>query len=153
VTGRIVSPHKTRQGIDDVQVWEPGAARSRRAMHAAGFEAGWDAEALMPHHRAVIAGAQRGCGREVLSLDGTYAHHERGLKIWAVQKAWDQVEHRLVPDQTVVTAILANRTRLDGIEVRGQLPNRAEEALAYVQATVREISTQMEEARGRVLEL
>ena len=33
---------------------------SRQAMHAAVFEAGWDAEALMPHHRAVIAHEHRG---------------------------------------------------------------------------------------------
>jgi hypothetical protein len=153
VTGLILSPNKTLQGIYDVQVWEPGAARSRRAMHEAVFEAGWDAEALMPHHRAVIAGAHRGGGREVISLDWTYVHHERGLKIWAVKKAWDHVENRLVPYQTVVTAVLANRTRLDGIEVRVQLPNRDEEEMAYLQETVREHYTQMEAARGRLLEL
>jgi hypothetical protein len=153
VTGLILSPHKTLQGIYAVQVWEPGAPRSRRAMHEAVFEAGWDAEALMPHHRKVVAGAHRGGGREVISLDWTYAHHERGLNIWGVKKAWDHVEKRLVPYQTVVTAVLANRTRLDGIEVRVQPPNRYEEEMAYLQETVRERYTQMEEARGRVLEL
>jgi hypothetical protein len=153
VTGLLLSPHKTLQGIYAGQVWEPGAGRSRRAMHEAVFEAGWDAEALMPHHRAVIAGAHRGCGREVISLDWTYAHHERGLKIWGVKKAWDHVAKRLVPYQTVVTAVLANRTRLDGIEVRVQPPKRYEEEMAYLNETVRESYTQMEEARGRVLEL
>jgi hypothetical protein len=82
VTGLLLSPHKTLQGIYDLQVWEPGAPHSRRAMHEAVFEAGWDAEALMPRHRAVIARAHRGCGREVISLDWTYAHHERGRKRW-----------------------------------------------------------------------
>jgi hypothetical protein len=70
-----------------------------------------------------------------------------------VKKAWDHVEHRLAPYQTVVTAVMANRARLDGIEVLVQPPHRQEEAMAYVQATVRESYTQMEEARGRVLEL
>src|SRR5437016_10073667 len=49
VTGLILSPNKTLQGIYDGQVWEPGAPHSRRAMHEAVFEAGWAADALMPH--------------------------------------------------------------------------------------------------------
>src|SRR5438128_9499054 len=153
VTGLILSPNKTLQGIYDGQVWEPGAPHSRRAMHEAVFEAGWAADALVPDHRAVIAGAHRGHGREVISLDWTYAHHERGQKIWGVKKAWDHVEHRLAPYQTVVTAVLANRARLDGIEVLVQQPNRQDEELAYLQETMRESYSQMEEARGRVLEL
>ena len=153
VTGLMLRPHKTLQGIDDMQVWEPGVSHSRRAMHEAVFEAGWAADALMPCHRAVIAGAHRGGGRAVISLDWTYAHHERGLKIWGVKKAWDHVEHRMAPYQTVVTAVIANRARLDGIEVLVQQPNQQEEELAYVQETVRESYTQMEVARGRVLEL
>jgi hypothetical protein len=70
-----------------------------------------------------------------------------------VQKAWDHVEHRLAPYQTVVTAVLANRARLDGIEVLVQQPNRQDEELAYVPETMRASSPQMEEARGRVLAL
>jgi hypothetical protein len=89
----------------------------------------------------------------VISLDWTYAHHERGLHIWGVKPAWDHVEHRLVPYQTVVTAVIANRARLDGIEVVVQQPARAEEEMAYVQETVRESYAQMDDARGRVLEL
>ena len=153
VTGLLLSPNKTLQGIYDLQVWEPGAPHSRRAMHEAVFEAGWAADALMPHHRAVIAGAHRGCGREVISLDWTYAHHERGFQIWGVKKAWDHVERRLAPYQTVVTAVIANRARLDGIEVLVQPPKQREEELAYLQETVRASYPQMEEARGRVLEL
>jgi hypothetical protein len=153
VTGLLLSPNKTLQGIYDLQVWEPGVPHSRRAMHEAVFEAGWDAERLMPRHRAVIAKAHRGCGREVISLDWTYAHHERGRKIWGVKKAWDHVAQRLVPYQTVVTAVIANQVRLDGIEVLVQQPNQQEEELAYLQETVRESYPQMEEARERVLEL
>jgi hypothetical protein len=153
VTGLLLSPNKTLQGIYDMQVWEPGAPPSRRAMHEAVFEAGWAADALMPHHRAVIAGAHRGRGREVISRDWTYAHHERGRKIWGVKKAWDHVKQRLVPYQTVVTAVMAHRTRLDGLEVLVQQPNQQEEELAYLQETVRESSPQMEAVRGRVLEL
>jgi hypothetical protein len=153
ITGLLLSPNKTLQGIYDGQVWEPGAPRSRRAMHEGVFEAGWAADALMPHHRAVIADAHRGRGREVISLDWTYAHHERGPKIWGVKKAWDHVDHRLASYQTVMTAVIANRARLDGIEVLVQQPNRQEEELAYLQETMCESYTQREEARGRVLEL
>ena len=63
------------------------------------------------------------------------------------------MEHRLAPYQTVVTAVIANRARLDGIEVLVQQPSRQEEELAYLQETVRASYSQMEDVRGRVLEL
>jgi hypothetical protein len=153
VTGLLLSPNKTLQGIYDGQVWEPDMPRSRRAMHEAVFEAGWAAEALMPRHRAVVAAAHRGRGRAVISLDWTYAHHERGRKMWAVPKAWDHVEHRLASYQTVVTAVVANRGRLDGIEVVVQQPDRHAAEMAYLQETEQARYTQLETARGRLLEL
>ena len=153
ITGLLLSPNKTLQGLYDGQGWEPGAPRSRRAMPEAVLEAAWAADALRPHHRAVIACEHRGRGREVISLDWTYAHHERGCKIWGVKKAWDHVQQRLVPYQTVVTAVIANRARLDGIEVLVQQPNQQEEELAYLHETVRASYPQMEAARGRLLEL
>jgi hypothetical protein len=55
VTGLVVSPNKTLQGIYDLQVWE-GEKPSRRAMHQAVFEADWDADQLMREHRAGIRG-------------------------------------------------------------------------------------------------
>lgn len=54
VTGLIVNPNKTLQGIYAGQVWE-GEKPSRRAMPEAVFEAGWQAEELLPRHRALIA--------------------------------------------------------------------------------------------------
>jgi hypothetical protein len=48
---------------------------------------------------------------------------------------------------------MANRARLDGLEVLVQQPKQPEEELAYGQETVRESSPQMEVARARVLEL
>lgn len=71
VTGLIRSPHTTLPGIYERPVWEPGAPHRRRAMHEAVFEAGWAADALMPPHRAVIAGAPRGGWRAVIRLDWT----------------------------------------------------------------------------------
>jgi hypothetical protein len=49
--------------------------------------------------------------------------------------------------------VIANHARLDGIEVRVQPPSRYEEEMTYLQETVRERYPQMEEARGRLLEL
>ena len=45
VTGLVVSPNKTSQGIYASQVWD-GEGPSYRAMHEAVFEAGWEAEEL-----------------------------------------------------------------------------------------------------------
>jgi hypothetical protein len=153
VTGLILSPNKTLQGIHDLHVWEDGTHPSRRAMHEAVFEAAWDAEGLMSSHRAVVAPDHRGRGREVLSLDWTYAHHDRGRHIWGVQAAWDHVQKRPARYQTVVTAVLANRELIDGVAVVVQQPNHQAEEIAYLQETVRASYEQMEEARGRVLEL
>jgi hypothetical protein len=153
VTGLLLSPNKTLQGLYDVQVWEREHAPSRRAMHAAVFEAGWDNEVLMPRHRAVIAREHRGRGREVLSLDWTYAHHERGPKIWGINKAWDHSEQRYGRYQTVVTAVVANRELIDGIEVVVQEPQRYGEEMAYLNATIQASYDQMEAARTRLLEL
>jgi hypothetical protein len=138
VAGLILSPNKTLQGIYALQVWEDSTHPSRRAMHEAIFETGWDAEALMPRHREIIAPAHQGQGRAVLSLDWTYAHHERGPQIWGVKKAWDHVEKRLAQYQTVVTAVIATRTRIDGVEVVVQQPDRSAEEKAYLQETMRE---------------
>jgi hypothetical protein len=138
VPGLLLSPHQPWPGLYDGQGGEPGAPRSRQARPAAGVEAGGAADAGMPPPRAGIAGAHRGWGRAGSSLDWPDAHHERGRKRWGVKKAGDQVAHRRVPSQTVVTAGLANRPRLDGLEVLGQQPQQQEEALAYLHETGRE---------------
>lgn len=51
LTGLIVSPNKTLQGIHDLQVWPEGKKVSSWAMHEAVFESGWQSEELMPYHR------------------------------------------------------------------------------------------------------
>ena len=55
ITGLLLSQNKTLQGIYAQQVWEGEKPVSRRAMHAAVFEAGWESEKLMPQHRQVVA--------------------------------------------------------------------------------------------------
>lgn len=81
ITGLILSPKTTLQGIYALQGWPTEQAPARRAMPEAVCAAGWDAEQLMPYHRAVVAPAHRGRGRAVLRLDWPYAHHERSPNI------------------------------------------------------------------------
>ena len=75
ITGLIVNPNKTLQGIHASQVWPEGQAASSRAMHAAVFEAGWNSEGRLPRHREVVSGAYRQ-GRRVISVDWSLLHHE-----------------------------------------------------------------------------
>src|SRR5262245_34793266 len=152
VTGLILSANKTLQGIYDGQVWK-GDKPSRRAMHEAVFEAGWDAEGLLPRHRAVIAPEHQGRGREVICLDWTLLHHERGPEIYGVSKSYDYVARRMGRFQTGVTAVVANRQLIDGIELQVQEPSVREEEETYLKATVQESYTQMGQARERLLEL
>jgi hypothetical protein len=131
ITGLILSPNKTLQGIYDLQVWE-GEAPSRRAMHEAVFESGWDSAAFIQQHRGEVAQAYQGRGRPVISLDWTLSHHERGPKIYAVTKSYDYVERRTALFQPVVTAVVSNREWIDGLEVVVQDPKdlKAEAASA-----------------------
>jgi hypothetical protein len=152
VTGLIVSPNKTLQGIYAQQVWEEDKP-TRRTMHEAVFEAGWEAEELLPRHRTLIAPEHRGRGREVISLDWTLVHHDRGPHIYGTAKSYDYVERRMGRFQTVVTGVIANRQVIDGIEVRIQVPNVCKEEEAYLKATVQASYDQMEQARTRLLEL
>ena len=152
VTGLIVSSKKTLQGIYAQQVWEEDKP-TRRTMHEAVFEAGWKAEKLLPRHRKLIAPEHHNRGREVLSLDWTLVHHERGPHIYGVTKSYDYVERRMARFQTVVTGVIANRQLIDGIDVRIQVPSVCKEEEAYLKATVQASYEQMEQARTRLLEL
>jgi DDE superfamily endonuclease len=152
VTGLLVSPNKTSQGIYAAQVWD-GDGPSYRAMHEAVFEAGWDAEELLPRHRKLIAPEHRNRGREVISLDWTLVHHERGPHIYGVTKSYDYVERRMAQFQTTVTAVVANRQLIDGIDARIQEPDVSKEEEVYLKATVQASYAQMERARTRLLEL
>jgi hypothetical protein len=152
ITGLIVSPNKTLQGIYAQQVWEEHKP-TRRTMHEAVFEAGWEAEELLPRHRTLIAPEHRGRGREVISLDWTLVHHERGPHIYGTTKSYDYVERRIGRFQTVVTSVIANRQLIDGIDVQIQVPSVRKEEEAFLKATVQASYEQMEQARTRLLEL
>ena len=66
VTGLLLSPNQTLQGMHNLHIWRGPDKPSRRAMPAAVFEAGWDAGALMKRHRAEIAKDHRGRGRRAI---------------------------------------------------------------------------------------
>jgi hypothetical protein len=152
VTGLLVSPKKTLQGIYAHQVW-PEQKPSRRAMHEAVFEAEWKAEELLPRHRALIAPEHRDRGREVISLEWTLVHHERGPHIYGTTKSYDYVERRMARVQTTVTAVIAHRQLIDGIGVQIQEPEVGREEEAYLKATVQASDEQLEQARTRLLAL
>jgi hypothetical protein len=63
INGLLLSANKTLQGIYAQIVWPEGKQVSRRAMHEAVFEAGWNRDALMERHRQNIAPQYRGRGR------------------------------------------------------------------------------------------
>jgi len=152
LTGLLVSPNKTLQGIYATQVWE-GNKPGYRAMHEAVFEAGWEAEELLPRHRGLIAPEHRNRGQEVIALDWTLLHHDRGPHIYGTTRSYDYVERRMARFQTMVTAVIANRQVIDGIGVQIQEPDISKEEEGYLKVTVQASYEQMEQARNRLLEL
>ena len=152
VTGLIISPNKTLQGIYDLQVWD-GKKPSRRAMHGSVFESGWSSYAFIQQHRTVVSADHRGHGHEVISLDWTFSHHDRGPEIYASEKSYDYVENRVSRYQTVVTAVISNKSHIDGLDVVVQEPSKQKEEMAYLKSTVKESYDQMEAVSERLLEL
>jgi hypothetical protein len=152
VTGLLLSENKTLQGIYGQWV-QSEAGGSRRAMQSAVFEAGWNSEGLMARHRTIVAAEHRGQGREVVSLDWTLTHHERGERIFGVKRSYDYVEQRMSCFQTVVTATIANRRLIDGIEVVVQVPDFSEAERRYLKMTARPNYETMEQLQERLVEL
>ena len=153
VSGLLLSANKTLQGIYDQIVWPAGKPVSRRAMHEAVFEAGWNREALMSRHRETIAPHYRGRGRAVVSLDWTFAYHPYSQKIYGAKEAYDYVHRCWSCYQTVVTAAVANSHRVDGLAVSVQQPNYQKAELAYLEMTQQDSYAQMAQVRQRLLEL
>jgi hypothetical protein len=153
ITGLILSPNKTLESIHSQQFWLEGKGIKRRAMHHAVFEAEWDSEGIMPKHREILASEHKGKGEEVISLDWTLSHHEKGEKIYGVTKLYDYVEGKMSRYQTIVTATIANREVIDGIELVVQQPSYEQEELNYLKMTRQESYDQMEQVRERLIEL
>ena len=153
VAGLIVSPNKTLQGIHDLQVWPDQKKVSGRAMHQAVFEAGWESDELMPHHRGLLGEKYKGKGRHTISLDWTHSHHDRGPNIFGVKKSYDYTQGRYGLFQTVLTATVANSNRQDGVEIEVQKPAALAKEKAYLKATSGQNYETLEAARARLLEL
>ena len=153
LTGLIMSPNKTLQGIHDFQVWPEDKKISSRAMHEAVFESGWKSEELMPHHRTLLSEKYKGKGRHMIILDWTLSHHDRGPNIFGVKKSYDYTKSRYSLFQTVLTATVANAKRQDGIEIEVQKPEQLSKEKAYLKATAGQEYATQEAARARLLEL
>ena len=96
VSGLLLSPNKTLQGIYGQLVFAEDQQISRRAMHEAVFEAGWDLGLLMSTHRAEVSSQHHGRGYEVISLDWTLSHHDYSEQIYGAKRAYDYVDGRRV---------------------------------------------------------
>ena len=109
--------------------------------------------ARRPHHRAGIAGAQRGCGRGSDQPRWDVCPSRARLQdVGREQGVGINGAPRLAPYPTVVTAGMAHRARLEGIEVLGAADRGRQDAeWADVQETGRASAAQREEARERVL--
>ncbi|NET10948.1 MAG: hypothetical protein F6K09_23745 [Merismopedia sp. SIO2A8] len=153
VSGLLLSPNKTLQGIYGQLVFSEGEQVSRRAMHQAVFEAGWDVDRLMASHREQVSQSHQGRGREVFSIDWTFANHDNSEAIYGAKRMYNYVEKRTTTHQTVMIAAIANPHRVDGIVVEVQYPNYKTEELAYLNATVKDHYETMEAVRIRIEEL
>jgi hypothetical protein len=153
INGLLLSANKTLQGIYAQIVWPEGEEVSRRAMHESVFESGWSRPELMECHRQNVASEYRGRGRAVISLDWTFAYHRYSEKIYGVKAAYDYVHQQPSRYQTVVTAVVCNPHRVDGIAVEVQPPNYHKEELAYLQMTQQDNYESMEQVKQRLLEL
>jgi hypothetical protein len=153
INGLLLSANKTLQGIYAQIVWPEGKQVSRRAMHEAVFESGWSRDTLMQCHRQNIASNYRDQGRAVISLDWTFAYHPYSEKIYGAKEAYDYVHGGWSCYQTVVTAVVANPHRVDGLAVEVQQPNYQKEELTYLKMPQQDNYDQMEQVRERLLEL
>ena len=153
ISGLLMSENKTLQGIYHNIVWQEEEKVSRRAMHEAVFETGWSEEKLMEQHRRGLSSVHRGKGREIIALDWTFAYHPYSEKIYGAKEAYDYVHRQWSCYQTVITAAISNRERVDGLAVKLQQPNYEKEELSYLEMTAQESYEQMEQVQKRLIEL
>ncbi len=153
ITGLILSPNKTLQGIHGFQCYS-GCSVSRRSMHEAVFETNWDDEKLMVRHRQNLSlKYSSGKGKSAISLDWTFGHHESGKHIFGVKKQWDYVNNRYSFCQTIPTATISNNTSFDPIDIEIQEPKHLQQEKKYLDATVKESYSSQEETREKLLQL
>ena len=153
ISGLLLSPNKTLQGIYSRLVFTDGERVSRRAMHESIFESGWSVSEFMSQHRQEVSNFHHGRGREVISLDWTLSHHDSSQHIYGAKRAYDYVDNRMSTYQTVMTAAIANQDRIDGLWTELQFPNYQKEEQSYLQMTAQSSYEEMEQVNQRLLEL
>lgn len=154
ISGLLLSENKTLQGIHSKFVsTEQDNPSGRRAMHAGVFESPWEWEALMTRHREQVSQKHQEKERLIISLDWTLGHHERGKQIFGVKRQYDYVDNCMSCYQTILTAVVANRTRPDGIGVAVQGAKWEEEELEYLKMTCQEGYEDLEGVMKRLGEL
>ncbi len=118
-----MSPNKTLQGIYDLQVW-PDKEMSRRSMHNKVFKSGWDYHELMKRHRDLVSKDHQGRhGQEVIVLDWTLGHHNRGPEIFGNKWQYDPALRTNCFSQLLLTACVTNKKFIDPIEIVVQKPS------------------------------
>ena len=122
-------------------------------MHESLFESGWSVTELMSQHRQEVSTVHHGQGRDVISLDWTLSHHDASEQIHGAKRAYDYVNNRMSTYQTVMTAVIANRHRIDGISTELQYPNYQKEETAYLEMTSQPSYEDSQELKERLLEL
>jgi len=122
-------------------------------MHQSVFESSWDSDTLIEQHRKFVSPSHRGQGKEIISLDWTFSHHDRGPEIYGVKKEYDYVEKRTSQFQTFVTAVISNDNLIDGLDAVVQAPDVCESEMEYLNMTVKDSYDQMSALEDRLLEL
>ena len=136
VSGLLLSENKTLQGIHSQYVsTQANSLSGRRAMHAGVFESAWSWEEMMVCHRREVSGYYQQRERLGISLDWTFGHHERGKQMFGVKRQYDYVDHRMSCYQTILSAVVANRERQDGVGVSVQAAKWEAEELEYLTMT------------------
>lgn len=77
-----------------------------------------------------------GSGRDVISLDWTLVHYKRGPYIYGTTKSYDYMAWQMGRLQAVVTAVHANRQRIDGIGMQIREPRVCKEEETELKAAV-----------------
>src|ERR671923_1198113 len=148
VSGLVLRPNQTWQGLDARQVWDRDPP-SRRARPAAVCEAGGESPAVLTRPRGQVARAPHGRGREVSSREGPRAPPERGRRLLGLAWADAAVPRRTARVHPVSPAVGAPRPVMEGLETVGPAPQARHEEHAEVEATSRDRARPLEAARKR----
>ncbi len=137
ITGLIISPNKTLQGIYDIQRWPDGNI-SRRSMHNKIFNGSWDYQEIMANHRSNVAADHQGNhGKEVIALDWTLGHHSRGKMIHGVHWQYDYAARHNSFSQLILTATISNSKLIDGLDFIVHEPSLEKKEKDYLNATAK----------------